>query len=67
MSDVQQDLIDAISGQISRYLSRQKMEEHHPQFDPDRMDDIIKHAAFGVALLRRVREELEDFFNTPEA
>ena len=65
MSDVQQDLINAVSNQILRHLARQRSEECNPGFDPDRMDQIIAASKAAVTNLRRIREELEGIFSEP--
>lgn len=55
----------AISALIMQAERSMKMEQTSPGFDPDRMDDKIKHYADRVEKLRDIRENFETIMNTP--
>jgi hypothetical protein len=53
-------ITEAISAQIHEDLAQYDSESRYPQSDPDRMDDRLKHFRNRVALLRELRQRVED-------
>ena len=51
---------EAISAQIHEDLAQYDSEARYPQSDPDRMDDRLAHFRNRVAVLRELRQKIED-------
>jgi hypothetical protein len=63
MSDTnRQQIVHAITTEIMEAALSYDQEARHPGFDPDRMDDRLKHYKLLKDSLRRIRQELEELF-----
>lgn len=58
-------VVTALSALIMQAERACKAEQTFPGFDPDKMDDKIKHYADRVEKLRDLREQFESLINTP--
>ena len=56
-------IVHGLSMLIRSDLSAMESERTHPQSDPDRMDDKIKHYKTRASRLRQLREDFENFMS----
>lgn len=62
MNTNQKQIIHALTEEILAASSMHNQEATFPGFDPDRMDDKLKHYALLRDACRRIRHELEEIF-----
>lgn len=59
----QQEILEALTEEITSQLNLLSLEERRPGADPDASERLLRELRESITQLRRIREELENTFS----